>query len=109
MCKSAEAAAWRGRSEAVLKRRPAGNGAGQSCRAGAAPISCPPSRDHELSRSIEKKWSGEVEIRVAGGVSTIPAVLGVAQEANDEVERYSLELADVEQQIAWLNSRQTSR
>ena len=62
-----------------------------------------------MSRSIEKKWSGEVEIRVAGGVSTIPAVLGVAQEANDEVERYSLELADVEQQIAWLNSRQTSR
>ena len=42
------------------------------------------------------------------GLSAEPAVLGVAQEANDEVERYSLELADVEQQIAWLNSRQVS-
>jgi len=30
--------------------------------------------------------------------------LGVAQEANEEVERYSLELADVEQQIAWLST-----
>ena len=42
------------------------------------------------------------------GLSAEPAVLGVAQEANEEVERYSLELADVEQQIAFLNARQVS-
>jgi len=34
--------------------------------------------------------------------------LAAVQEANEEVERDSLELADVEQQIAWLNAKQVS-